>query len=180
MTGFVFCFVCCLDEASCIGCYWWLGDAGSCIPVVLFLWVLTFWYPLGLVQEKAMAPQSSTLAWKIPWMQEPGRLQSMGSLRVGHDWSNLVVVVVVVKNQPANAGDARNAGSIPEWGRSPGVGNLFQYSCLENTMDRGARWATVHRVEKSRTRLINLTKSSINGNPHQYSCLENPMEGEAW
>ena len=35
--------------------------------------------------EKAMAPHSSTLAWKIPWMQEPGRLQSIGSLRVGHD-----------------------------------------------------------------------------------------------
>ena len=36
--------------------------------------------------EKAMAPHSSTLAWKIPWMEGPGRLQSMGSLRVGHDW----------------------------------------------------------------------------------------------
>ena len=36
--------------------------------------------------EKAMAPHSSTLVWKIPWMEEPGRLQSMGSLRVGHDW----------------------------------------------------------------------------------------------
>ena len=35
--------------------------------------------------EKAMAPHSSTLAWKIPWMEEPGRLQSMGSLRVGDD-----------------------------------------------------------------------------------------------
>ena len=35
--------------------------------------------------EKAMAPHSSTLAWKTPWMEEPGRLQSMGSLRVGHD-----------------------------------------------------------------------------------------------
>ena len=39
----------------------------------------------GLKQEKAMAPHSSTLAWRIPWMEEPGRLQSMGSLRVGHD-----------------------------------------------------------------------------------------------
>ena len=39
------------------------------------------------VSEKAMAPHSSTLAWKIPWMEEPGRLQSMGSLRVGHDWA---------------------------------------------------------------------------------------------
>ena len=37
------------------------------------------------LSEKAMAPHSSTLAWKIPWMEEPGRLQSMGSLRVGHD-----------------------------------------------------------------------------------------------
>ena len=37
--------------------------------------------------EKAMAPHSSTLAWKIPWAEEPGRLQSMGSLRVGHDWA---------------------------------------------------------------------------------------------
>ena len=38
-----------------------------------------------LEKEKAMAPHSSTLAWKIPWMAKPGRLQSMGSLRVGHD-----------------------------------------------------------------------------------------------
>ena len=45
----------------------------------------TFWSLLSLSMEKAMAPHSSTLAWKIPWMEEPGRLQSMGSLRVGHD-----------------------------------------------------------------------------------------------
>ena len=38
-----------------------------------------------LVMEKAMAPHSSTVAWKIPWMEEPGRLQSMGSHRVGHN-----------------------------------------------------------------------------------------------
>ena len=43
--------------------------------------------------EKAMAPHSSTLAWKIPWMEEPGRLQSMGSHRVGHDWSDLAAAV---------------------------------------------------------------------------------------
>jgi len=40
-----------------------------------------------LIDYKAMAPHSSTLAWKIPWMEEPGALQSMGSLRVGHDWA---------------------------------------------------------------------------------------------
>ena len=42
---------------------------------------------LGKIEEKAMAPHSSTLAWKIPWTEEPGRLQSMGSLRVRHDWA---------------------------------------------------------------------------------------------
>ena len=57
----------------------------------------------------------------------------------------------VVKNPPANAGDIRDVGLIPGSGRSPGVGNgnPFQYSCLENPVDRGARWATVHRVAKS-------------------------------
>ena len=40
---------------------------------------------LKAVSEKMMAPHSSTLAWKIPWMEEPGRLQSIGSLRVGHE-----------------------------------------------------------------------------------------------
>ena len=40
-----------------------------------------------MLTMKAMAPHSSTLAWKIPWMEEPGRLQSMGSRKVGHDWA---------------------------------------------------------------------------------------------
>ena len=60
-------------------------------------------------------------------------------------------VVIVVKNLPANAGDIRDAGSIPGLGRSPGggQGNPFQYSCLKNPMDRGAWRATVHSVAKS-------------------------------
>ena len=60
-------------------------------------------------------------------------------------------VALVVKNSPANAGDMRDAGSVPELGRSPGGGNSnpLQYSCLENSMDRGAWCATVHRVAKS-------------------------------
>ena len=83
--------LCCLDEASCMGCYWWLGDVRSCIPVVSFVWVLTIWYSLGLVSEKAMAPHSSTLAWKSPWTEEPGRLQSMGLLRWSRRRSRSVV-----------------------------------------------------------------------------------------
>ena len=59
----------------------------------------------------------------------------------------------VVKNLPANAGDAGDVGSFPGLGSSPGGGNgnILQYSYLGNPMDRGAWQATVHRVAKSRT-----------------------------
>ena len=59
----------------------------------------------------------------------------------------------VVKNPAANTGDVRDAGLIPGLGRSPGGGhgNPLQYSCVENLMDRGDQWATVHRVAKSQT-----------------------------
>ena len=59
-------------------------------------------------------------------------------------------VALVVRNLPANAGDVRDAGSIPGLGRSPGVGsgNSLQYSCLVNSMDRGAQQATVHGVSR--------------------------------
>ena len=65
-----------------------------------------------------------------------------------------------VKNPPANVGDM---GLIPGWGRSPeeGDGNPLQYSCLENPMDGGAWWATVHGVAKSRTRLSDFTSHFI-------------------
>ena len=65
----------------------------------------------------------------------------------------------MVKNSPNNAGDIRDLGSIPGSGRSPGGGhgNPLQYSCLENFTDRGAWWATVHRLAKSWTRLKQLS-----------------------
>ena len=61
----------------------------------------------------------------------------------------------VLKNLLANVGDTRDSGSIPGLGKSPGGehGNPLQYSCLKNPMDRGAWWATVHRIAKSQTRL---------------------------
>ena len=62
----------------------------------------------------------------------------------------------VVKNPPAKARDnTRDAGLISGWGRAPGEGNgnPFQYSCMENSLDRGAWWATVHGVKKSQTRV---------------------------
>ena len=116
------------------------------------------------VSEKPMAPQSSTLSWKIPWMEEPGGLQSMGSGRIGHDW-----------------GTSLSLSCIGE-----GNGNPLQCSCLENLRDGGAWWATVYRVTQSWTWLKRLSSSSRrfigedNGTPLQYSCLENPMDGGAW
>ena len=57
----------------------------------------------------------------------------------------------VVKNPPTNAGNPRDIDSIPEVGRSPGDGNgnPLHYSCLENSMNRGAWWATVHGIQKN-------------------------------
>ena len=68
-------------------------------------------------------------------------------------------MVLVVKSPPGNAGDAEDAGSIPGLGTSHGEGNgtPLQYSCLENPMDRGAWWAAVHGVAKSRARLSDFT-----------------------
>ena len=78
-------------------------------------------------------------AWLADW--------TTAILRLASQW------VLVVKNLPANAGDARNMGSIPGSGRSPGVGsgNPLQYSCLENSMDRGSWWVTAHGTTNSQT-----------------------------
>ena len=54
---------------------------------LIYLFILLTILPCLLKMEKTMAAHSSTLAWKIPWMEEPGRLQSMGSRRVRHDWA---------------------------------------------------------------------------------------------
>ena len=64
----------------------------------------------------------------------------------------------MVRNPSANAGDVGDVGSLPGSGRSPGGGhgNPLQYSCLENAMNRGAWWASVHRVAKNRTQLKRL------------------------
>ena len=60
-------------------------------------------------------------------------------------------MALLVKNLPVNAGDIRDTGLLPGLGRSPGEGNgnPLQYSCLEESMDRGAWWATVHGVSRT-------------------------------
>ena len=78
--------------------------------------------------EKTMAPHSSTLAWKIPWMEEPGRLQSVGSLRVKHDWATSLSLFTFIhwrrKWQPTPVflpGESQGRGSLVGsrlWGRT--------------------------------------------------------------
>ena len=70
--------------------------------------------------EKAMAPHSSTLAWKIPWMEEPGRLQSMGLLRVGHDFT---FTFTFTFHFDALEKEMATHSSVPAW-RIPGTGEL--------------------------------------------------------
>ena len=87
-----------------------------------------------------MAPHSSTIAWKIPWREEPGRLQSMGSLESDttkrlHFHFSLSCI-------------------------GKGNGNPLQCSCLENPRDGGAWWAAIRGVAQSRTRLRRLSSSS--------------------
>jgi len=124
------------------------------------------------ISEKAMAPHSSTLAWKIPCTEEPCRLQSVGSLRVGHDWA------LHFHFSPSCIGE--------------GNGNPLQYSCLENPRDGGAWWAAVYGVAQSQTRLKRLSSSSsipdylinkqycdnfrwtVKGHSHLYTYIHSP------
>ena len=91
-------------------------------------------------EEKAMAPHSSTLAWKIPWTEEPGRLQSMGSLE---------------SDMTERLHYHFSLSCIGE-----GNGNPLQCSCLENPRDGEAWLAAVYGVAQSRTRLKRLSSSS--------------------
>ena len=120
-----------------------------------------------------MATHSSVLSRRIPGMEKPGRLQSMGSLRVEHDWATSLSLSLSCTGE--------------------GNGNPLQCSCLENPRDGGAWWAAVYGVAQSQTRLkrlsssvqtlLSLSLSCIgegNGNPFQCSCLENPRDRGAW
>ena len=90
-------------------------------------------------EEKAMAIHSSILAWKIPWTEEPGRLQSMGSQSL--TWMTDFTFTFSFKFREGN-------------------GNPLQHSCLENPMGRGAWWAAILGVTKSLTQLTGWARST--------------------
>ena len=95
-----------------------------------------------------MAPHYSNLAWKIPWTEEPGRLQSMEPLRVRHDWATSLLLFTFMYWRR-------------KWQPTPG-------SCQENPRDGGAWWAAVYGVAQSRTRLKQLSSSS--SSTFLYTC----------
>ena len=95
---------------------------------------------LGQQPEKAMATHSSTLAWKIPWTEGPGRLQSMGSLGVGHDWATLLSLFTFM-----------------HWRRKWQPTPVFLPG---ESQGRGAWWAAVYGVAQSRIWLKWLSSSS--------------------
>ena len=101
---------------------------------------LYIWLYVWLLREKAMATYSSTLAWRIPWTEEPDGLQTMGSRRVGHDW-------------------AISLSFSLSW-VGEGNGNPLEYYCLENPRYSGAWWAAVYGVAKTRAWLMGLSSSS--------------------
>ena len=114
--------------------------------------------------EKEMSTHSSVLAWRIPGMGEPDGLPSMGSHRVGHDWSDLAAGGASGKEPTCQYRlDIRDSGLIPGSGRFPGGGhsNPLQCSCLENSMDRGACQAEVHRVTQNQTGLKRFSTCSF-------------------
>ena len=192
-------------------CLLWLLQADS-LPLShqgSLIWICQRTYRKKRFAQ-AMATHSSNLAWKIPRMDEPGRQQSMGSLRVGHDWATSLSLFTFM-----------------HWRRKWQPTPVF---LPENPRDGGAWWAAIYGVAQSWTQLKRLSSSSIqlngnllqnfwpgkshgqrslegyspqgckeldttewlhfhfslscigegNGNPLQCSCLENPRDGGAW
>ena len=133
MTGLYFCFVC-LDEASCTGCYWWLGDARSCIQWFPLCEFSLFDIPLQWQPTPVLLPGKShgrrSLVGCSPW----GREESDTTERLHFHFSLSCI--------------------------GEGNGNPLQCSCLENPRDGGACWAAIYGVAQSRTQLKQLSSSS--------------------
>ena len=138
--------------------------------------------------EKAMAPHSSTLAWRIQWTEEPGGLQSMGSLRVSHDWVTSLSLFTCMHWRrpwhptpvlsPGESHGWRSLVGCSAWGRwesatterlhfhfslsciGEGNDSPLQCSYQENPRDGGAWWAAVYGLAQSWTRLKRLSSSS--------------------
>ena len=153
------------------GLPWWLRRLNVCLQYgrpEFDPWV-------GSSLEQEMAIHSSTIAWKIPWTEEPGRLQSMGSQRVRHDWAIFTVIQM------------NHYLTIPlwyfrrrQWHPTPVL--LPRKSHGRRSLEGCSPWGRWGSDTTERL-LFHFSLSCIgegNGNPLQCSCLKNPRDGGAW
>ena len=152
-----------------------------------------------------MAPHSDTPAWRTPWMEEPGRLRSMGSLRVGHDWVTSLSRIGEGNGNPLQCSCLEN----PRTGEPGGLPSMGSHRVRHDWSDLAAAelvftekamathsstlaWKIPWMEEPGRLQSMGLLRvwqdwaTSLsrtgegNGNPLQCSCLENPRNGAAW
>ena len=112
----------------------------------LLLTQICYWAPIVNVWEKLLAPHSSTLAWTIPWTEEPGGLQSMGSLRFGHNWPTSLSLFTFMHWR-------RKRQSTPVFlpGKSQGQGSLVLPS-----MGSAQSWTQLQRLSSSSSECISV------------------------
>ena len=141
----------CLENPMDEGAWWaavhgvdksWTGPSNFTFTHWRRKWQLQCWF---------LATHSSTLAWKIPWTEEPGRLQSLGLRGVKHYWATSLSLFTFMHGE--------------------GGGNPLQCSCLQNPRDWGAWWAAVSGVAQSRTRLKQFSSSSSMFYVHLICCF---------
>ena len=111
-----------------------------CIYIYTHIYTLHIYKHIYMYMEKAMAPHSSTLGWKIPWTEEPGGLQPIGSLRVGHDWATSLSLFTFM-----------------HWRRKWQPTPVFLPG---ESQGQGAWWAAIYGVAQSRTQLKCLSSST--------------------
>ena len=149
----------------------------------------------------SMAPHSSTLAWKIPWAEEPGGLRSLGSLRVGHDWATSLPLFTFLhwrrKWQPTPVflpGESQGWGSLVGcrlWDRTESdttevtlvVVVVVVWSILGLPMWLSSKESAYQYRRHKRRRFSSVlwrSPGEANGNPLQHSCLRNPIDRGAW
>jgi len=166
----------------------WLGHNGGAFMNEISALIRRGW-------EKAMVTHSSTLAWQIPWTEEPGRLQSMGSLGVVHNWATSLSLFTFMhwirKWQPTPVflpGESQGRKSLVGcrlWGRTElDVTERLSSSSSSSKKRLGFPCSSV--IQESACNagdlgsIPGLIPGKGNGNPPQYSCLENPMDRGAW
>ena len=163
----------------------WLGHNGGAFMNGISALIRRGW-------EKAMATHSSTLAWQIPWTEEPGGLQSMGSLGVVHNWATSLFTFMhsIRKWQPTPVflpGESQGRKSLVGcclWGRTDWGVTEWLSSSSSSKKRIGFPCSSVGKESACNAgdlgSIPGLIPGEGNGNLLQCSCLENPMDRETW